>query len=295
MNTARSMRVGGVVSHLHTDEPAFDAALDLWLRPDPIDEQPGRLAIELAIGPPTLPARPATREHGLIRLWHDGSRIVVSDGVSFGWLDPDVGAITLHAPDASVDACWMALHRCLRPLLGVALAQLGRFGVHAGAVGIDDHAVVILGASGAGKSTLTSHLADAGATFLADDSIYVSTPPLTVAGWPERTRLRCSHDHAPGLPDGKAAHSPGTSDSAPHPPRLLLVLAAHPDQGEPTTTMPPADVMAYLLQASTFALDPTIEPARLAALAALATVPALALPPRPRLPTLQEVAEWIPT
>lgn len=292
--TSRWITVGGVSARLDTTDPTFRDALDLWLRPEtPVGRADPDLRVDLAIGEVLLPAGAPDRVQGPVKLWRDGPLVVVSDGVHGGCVDLVDGTITLHAREATLEACWLALHRCLRTLLGAALAHQGRFGVHAGAVSIDGLAVLIFGPSGAGKSTLTTHLARAGAALLADDTAYVSAPPLVISGWPERSRLRSDEGGAPLLPDGKRALVPGRGHTGPHPPALLVMLGHAAHQTGAPQPVPAPDVMAYLLQASSFGLEPRVETQRIGTLAALAAVPALALPSRPALPHLDEVSAWM--
>jgi hypothetical protein len=293
---ARTIRVGGRLVRLEPRHAAFAAALDLWLRPGADARGDAEIVVRLEAGSAVVPEVPPSREHGPVRVWRDGAVVCVSDGENVGRADVVSGAVELVASEPSASVCWLALHRCLRTLLSAVLAERGRFGVHAGAVALAGRAVVIVGASGAGKSTLTAHLVGAGATFLADDTVYVGGRPAEVAGWPERTRVLDGPAVSVGAsraPDGKAAVAPGHGDTGDHPAGLVLLLGG--GRGETASPEPvgPADLMARLLRSSTFALSPDVEAARIAALAALAEVPAGSLPSRPQLPTIDEVAAWM--
>ncbi|MEA2336303.1 MAG: hypothetical protein QOE82_310 [Thermoanaerobaculia bacterium] len=85
------------------------------------------------------------------------------------------------------------------PLLGVILAQRGRFVLHASTVAIDGRAVAFAGPSGRGKSTLVAALTRAGHPLIADDMTVIdtSTPiPMVQAGFP---RVKLWPDSAEAL------------------------------------------------------------------------------------------------
>lgn len=98
--------------------------------------------------------------------------------------------------------------------------------IHASAVAVDGHAVLILGASGAGKSTLALEMISRGADLVADDQVLltragetvVATPPTRLAGLVE----------ARGIGVLKAAHVA----SAP------IALVCDLDQPEPERLPP---------------------------------------------------------
>ncbi len=88
-------------------------------------------------------------------------------------------------------------------LLGVVMGALchqrGLLALHATAVGLGDHAVVIAGPSGAGKSTLAAMLRDRGRTVLADDlcaiGLDAAGAPMALPGlariklWPDSLKM----------------------------------------------------------------------------------------------------------
>jgi hypothetical protein len=85
------------------------------------------------------------------------------------------------------------------PLLGVILAQRGRFVLHASTVMIGDVAVAFAGPSGRGKSTLAGALTQAGHRLIADDITVIDTSgefPVVDPGFP---RVKLWPDSADAL------------------------------------------------------------------------------------------------
>lgn len=77
-------------------------------------------------------------------------------------------------------------------------AHSGDFVLHAGAVRVDDAAIVLMGASGRGKSTLVSSFDRAGFALLGDDAMVIS-------GLGDRPRTKAVYPSLRLLPDSIAA------------------------------------------------------------------------------------------
>ena len=93
--------------------------------------------------------------------------------------------------------------------LSFALPSHGREGVHAAAVEIEGHAVVLMGESGRGKSTLATALCARGARLLADDVsvLRVSDEGLVVVD-PTTHRTWLAHEVAAEMTGSNGSHSP---------------------------------------------------------------------------------------
>ena len=137
--------------------------------------------VVVAIGE-TAAERPASDS------WH----VTASAGEARGWA-PGAGAFRVRGgneitirpmPEADERALRLAV---VGPLLGVILAQRGRFVLHASTVAIGDAAVAFAGASGRGKSTLAAAMARAGHPLIADDMTVIETEgprPVVRPGFP---------------------------------------------------------------------------------------------------------------
>ena len=110
-----------------------------------------------------------------LSIWWDGDRAWLEvDQVSIG-IDLAAGLIEVVDPAPPGDDRWLE-HVLLGPPLLLALAQGGVFGLHAGAVRVEEGLIAFLGASGAGKSTL-AHSAGANWRSFADDLLPVAFEP----------------------------------------------------------------------------------------------------------------------
>ena len=121
-----------------------------------------------------------------------------------GWI-PAGGAFRVRdGREIVIDPAHDADARALRlgivgPLLGVILAQRGKFVLHASTVSIDGRAVAFSGPSGRGKSTLSAALAHAGHPLIADDMTVIDTArerPIVQPGFP---RVKLWPDSAAAL------------------------------------------------------------------------------------------------
>lgn len=88
------------------------------------------------------------------------------------------------------------------------LAHEGSLVIHAGAVLVDDAALLFVGESGRGKSTLTASFDQTGNALLGDDAIVISSVDHTPHACPVYPSLRL-------LPDSIAALMPGAATAGP--------------------------------------------------------------------------------
>src|SRR5262245_26845245 len=108
--------------------------------------------VTVRVGPLDGPRRPS-----------DDWAITAAPGEASGWA-PGAGRFRVrHGREIVIDPDPGADPRAIRlavigPLLGVILAQRGRFVLHASTVAIDGRAVAFTGPSGSGKSTLAARL-----------------------------------------------------------------------------------------------------------------------------------------
>jgi hypothetical protein len=141
---------------------------------------------------------------GIARPDADVWSVTAGPGEARGWA-PGAGAFRVRGgKEIVVDPMPGADERALRlaivgPLLGVILAQRGRFVLHASTVAIDGKAVSFAGPSGRGKSTLVAALTRAGHPLLADDMTVIDPSgamPLVHPGFP---RVKLWPDSASAL------------------------------------------------------------------------------------------------
>jgi len=130
--------------------------------------------------------------------------VSASPGEAHGWA-AGAGAFRVRGgSEITIDPPADADERALRlaivgPLLGVILAQRGRFVLHASTVAIDGRAVAFAGPSGRGKSTLVAALTRAGHPLIADDMTVIDTAPLTPVVQPGFPRVKLWPDSAEAL------------------------------------------------------------------------------------------------
>jgi hypothetical protein len=114
---------------------------------------------------------------------------------------PTKGIAVFHLPDA---AAIPASERAapIREALQLLMAARGRLMTHAGAVGRDDHGVLLVGRGGSGKSTLALSCAIAGMEIVADD--YVLLEPDSLAAHAMQSTAKLTEDSARrlGIPVG---------------------------------------------------------------------------------------------
>jgi tetratricopeptide (TPR) repeat protein len=174
--------IQGVAVELRATDAMRAAAIRALLgRISPTDRAPGvRLVFGRHRVPP--PGRSPDDTAGGLSLWND------DDAFSITYRDAVGGRVEGGCAELGGQIGDLAsVFRYVAPfMLASLLAPAGRFALHAGAIGHDGGAVLVLGDTGAGKSTLVLSALQDGWTVLADDLVTVSLGPpgLVVCGIP---------------------------------------------------------------------------------------------------------------
>jgi hypothetical protein len=298
-SATRTRLVASVLTEFDVRDPRYDRVLDQWLQGwEPTPGGAPALHFELTEAPHPPPDGCPVLAFAGLEVWRRDGRVTVARSRDLGAsLDLDSGDGVVWATDPIADGPWQAVHSCLRPVWSMGLARRGLHVLHASAVEIDGHALVITGRSGDGKSTLARRLAAWGATSLSDDLAFLVEDATSVAGLGDFSRVHASHAEAEqlvgyALPDGKVAVGTDHHVSAAVPIAAVLVLG---HDGAAPTRLSPGDAMAQLLVSSGFmTLDAQSDPGRLATLARLTSaVPMLGLPRRPTVTSLASVRAWL--
>lgn len=279
--TNHTFGVGSVLGQIDCDD-AFDAAVTDYLRRSDRTTTAGHPHIGIEFRAQPHDADPPGRLHidmGRVKVFvDDGRAFVLVVDLAAGSFDLDTCHGVVHCADTRPDRAWEAVHRVIRPLLGLGLARHGLHALHAGAVGLDGAAALLIGPSGSGKSTATLRLTQAGARFIADDTCYVDST-LQVHGLADRSRVDPGGPvEVSGIdePDGKIATRTGRFDPGPTPVGAIVALR------EPTGALDASSIMNSLLRTGTFGIDPPSDAQRLPTLSRLAeTAPGAAVGPRP--------------
>jgi hypothetical protein len=178
--------------------PFVHSAFALTIASDiPLNDLPpgsGDADVVVRIGPLAEP-RP-----GDVDAW----TINASPGDTHGWAAGAGAFLVCGGAEIVIDPLPNADERSLRlaivgPLLGVILAQRGRFVLHASTVAIDGRAVAFAGPSGRGKSTLAAALARAGHPLIADDMTVIDTSAVRPVVQPGFPRVKLWPDSAEAL------------------------------------------------------------------------------------------------
>lgn len=273
----RSVQLGSVrtLFQFHVD---YEETIRRWLRdvPPPPEASAVSTTFELCRGAASARAVEATLADGAPnRLTRDGNHVRCEgpDGTG-GDVDLVTGSGRIWAPVGKSDACWRAVHHCLRPLWYAVLARRGLHPLHASAVAGGHGAILIAGPSGAGKSTLAARLAHRGAAFLSDDVCFVDEASLDIVGLGDLCRFRPGTDPVPARvldaePNGKRPAFVGKATNGPARPRLLVLLVPVPAEGTTCRNACPGDAMATLMTSGFLSLDPLTFGPRMRTLAAL--------------------------
>ncbi|MBS1913070.1 MAG: hypothetical protein JST22_13870 [Bacteroidetes bacterium] len=119
-------------------------------------------------------------------------RMYEADAAIAARLDPVARSIAIEAAeDVSDDRLVQTVYATTRIVLLASLADRGGRVLHAGAVGVGDMALVIVGEKGSGKTTLVTALLAEGAAYVASDRLFAwrEGEATFVAGWPCTYRL----------------------------------------------------------------------------------------------------------
>ena len=124
---------------------------------------------------------------GVVRYAEREDRLRISYGAIEAECDARAGRARIAIGGGSESERWAATHPILTLCLVEMLRRRGLFSLHAAALALDGHGVVIAGNSGAGKSTLTLALLRAGYALLGDDTSFLAPAPnpLRVLGFPD--------------------------------------------------------------------------------------------------------------
>lgn len=171
-------------------------------------------------------------------------QVLKIEGASDFYIAPGGQAIVrLNGAKAGVDASLSKLDREVMagPALVLALAQRGRWCLHASAVTVNERATALLGESGQGKSTLASYLATHGHPdwlLAADDILPVTAGPSGVEAWPRFPQLKLPMKSQPGLimPE----HLPVG--------RICVLTPAGPDHEPELHLLPPGQAVRMMVR-----------------------------------------------
>ena len=173
MQEARTVLLGGVPTLLHLEDPILAAALFDALGDCPPAGRPAELAITDRRPAFALPAEEPGEVHHAVRIWRRGDALLLSWNDTLIARADDQELSFAPVRGAGYDAT-RAVRQLLPYTLGHLLGARGRVVLHAGALLVDDGAVLVLGATGAGKSTLVYAARAAGRRVLADDLVVLT-------------------------------------------------------------------------------------------------------------------------
>lgn len=130
-----------------------------------------QLTIAYLSRPVPLPLRPADGVNDTVECWLDGDRVALRHSTGLGAVvDHDLLVVGGESSEPT-----LAFRHLFLDAVTHLLAPLDRWVLHAGAVGRDGAAALVLGGTGAGKSTLAYSALSEGWRLLADDLVVVST------------------------------------------------------------------------------------------------------------------------
>ena len=193
----RTLPVLGLPTRFATNEAAMleivDEAFGVWralASRDVLDEDAGRVVqVSIAVVPDDDDALGA----GSAVMVHEMSgdlRFVARSAGSTAESDPANRAATIRASRAVVADRERFRTEWLEAVVLALLSCYDRHPVHAAAVALRGHALLLAAPSGTGKSTLAWACHAAGLDLLGDDHVRVQLAPvLRVWGWPGRVRL----------------------------------------------------------------------------------------------------------
>ena len=192
-----TLPVLGLPTRFATNDRAIlelvDEAFGVWRlltperrRLDPDAEPPMRVDVEVVDDPDERhAAAPA-----IVHCMPDDLRFVARAGASVATSYPERRAATVRASRTLVADRARFRSEMLEAVVLALLSCHDRHPVHAAAVALRGHAVLLAAPSGTGKSTLAYACHAAGLDLLGDDHVRVQLgPSLRVWGWPTRVRL----------------------------------------------------------------------------------------------------------
>lgn len=173
---------------------------------DPDAEPPMRVDVEVVDDPDERDAAAAPIVHHM----PDDLRFVARAGASVAASDPERRTATIRASRALVADRDRFRSEMLEAVVLALLSCHDRHPVHAAAVALRGHAVLLAAPSGTGKSTLAYACHAAGLDLLGDDHVRVQlAPALRVWGWPTRVRLPTEVAARMGAPSSDVRRSNG--------------------------------------------------------------------------------------
>lgn len=194
----RVLLLADVPTELHPATDAHAEALDLMFAALPSTKATPRAHIDFGPGHIDLPTRPRDEFLGDLQCWHEPGGVVVEHLAGMtARVSGGTATIRGDGEDLALVLRWIC-----QPVLAYLLAPFDRFLLHAGAVGRDDQALVLLGQSGSGKSTTTYAALRAGWDVLGDDHVVIrrASGGVEVTGIPKP--LSVPSEIATDLPAG---------------------------------------------------------------------------------------------
>ena len=194
----RVLLLADVPTELIAATEAHAGALELMFAALPSTDATPWARIDFAPGRIDLPARPCDESLGDLQCWHEPGGVVV-EHVSGMTARVHDGTATIRGDGADLA---LVLRWICQPVLAYLLAPFDRFLLHAGAVGRDGRALVLLGQTGSGKSTSTYAALRAGWDVLGDDHVVLrrGSSGIEVTGIPKP--LSVPGEVAADLPHG---------------------------------------------------------------------------------------------
>jgi hypothetical protein len=161
--------IGDLPVLLRADGPERADALERALGGSPPATEPAAATILLRDGPILVPSHDPGEAYGDMEIWRLGDELFAHrrGGLS---ASATPSAITIGGTSSDLAA---ATRQILQPTLTHLLAHSGRYVLHAGALLIDERALLAFGPTGAGKSTLLAVALHRGMPVLGDDLVMV--------------------------------------------------------------------------------------------------------------------------
>lgn len=163
----RIVSLADVPTLLRAASQAHATAMERMFAALPTTDAAPRAWIDFGPGHVDLPAGPADEFLGDLQCWHAPGGVVVEHMTGMtARVSDGIATIRGDGPDLDLVLRWIC-----QPVLAYLLAPFDRFLLHAGAVGREGSALLLLGQSGSGKSTSTYAALRAGWAVLGDDHV----------------------------------------------------------------------------------------------------------------------------